>query len=165
MTAEQIVVLALLVAAFVAGWLARGGRSEDGAAAADPGPVPPSSPAGRPDPVRDAARALAFATAAYESAVERWLDERDAITPAGRAAVGELERAVQRLDVAATRLDDADDPRADDALDALDALREAAQRLDAFRQGRPLDAATSRALDAVEDDVARARAAFEGPPA
>lgn len=159
-------ILLLLVAAFAAGWFARG---SGGDATAEDAPEPDapsrSAPPPRPDPVADAGRALALASGAYETAVDRWLDEGAAITPAGRAAVGELERAVQRLDVAFTRLDELDDPRADDALDALDALREAAGLLDAFRQGSPLDGATSRALDRVDADVARARAAFDRAPA
>jgi hypothetical protein len=186
-TAEQLVVLGLLVAAFVAGWVARGGREEDeveeprqddaapapppaarkpalwrgrtGAAAAPSEPAPRGT---RPDPVHDAERALSLAAAAYETAVDRWLDERDAITPAGRAAVGAVEQAVQRLDVAAARLDESDAPdaTADAVYDAVRALRDAARRLDAFRQGQAMDAATSRELDAVDDVVARARAAF-----
>jgi hypothetical protein len=189
-TAEQLVVLALIVAAFAAGWLARGagGSGEASAAPADddpatppapptPAPAAPTTPARaaprarrrlRPaatpaaDPAADAARALALAASAYEQAVDRWLDERDSITPAGRAALGELERAVQRLDTACARLDEVDDPLADAAWDALDALREATRHLDAFRNGVALDAATSRALDGIERELAHARAAFEG---
>jgi hypothetical protein len=188
--AEQLVVLALIVAAFAAGWIARGGGGDDeraehaeappaGAATparrlarrAAPGAEPaaasarrrPSAP--RADPVADAARALALASTAYETAVDRWLDERDAITPAGRAAVGEVERAVQRLDAACARLDELDDPLADAAWDALDALRDAVGHLDAFRAGRTLDAATSRTLDGVDRELAHARAAFEASPA
>ena len=168
MTAEQLVVLALIVAAFVAGWVARGsGGSGEAAEAPEAGePTPGPSPrtvtaAPGADPVAAAARALALAASAYETAVDRWLDERDQITPAGRAAVGELERAVQRLDAQAARLDELDHPLADAALDALDALREGTRELDAFRDGAALDAATSRTLDRVDDELDRARAAFE----
>ena len=173
-------ILLLLVAAFAAGWFARGGGDdEEGDAVEEPSAEPaPAAPAPaparsgaapatgpRPDPVADAARALALASGAYETAVDRWLDEADAITPAGRAAVGELERAVQRLDVAFARVDELDDPHADPLLDALEALQEAARLLDAFRQGRALDGATSRVLDRVEDTVAEAREAFDPAPA
>ena len=163
MTAEQLVVLALLVAAFAAGWFARGGRDEaeeepieEVPAVEEPAPSP-----SRPDPASDAARALSLAAGAYETAVDRWLDERDAITPAGRAAVGELERAVQRLDGAAVRLDEADETLGDAAFDALEALRDAVRQLQAFREGRPLDSETSRELDRIEGELARARAALE----
>ena len=177
MSAEQVVVLALLVAAFAAGWIARGGgRAEEdeasGDAAAEPAGAAPATArapllrrtSAPPDVASDAARAVALASAAYETAVDRWLDERDAITPAGRAAVGELERAVQRLDTAAARLDEADETLGDAAYDALDALRRAVRHLEAFRDGRPLDAATSRALDGIEDELGRARAAFGTAP-
>ncbi len=186
MTAEQLVVLALLVAAFAAGWIARGGRDEEladedegaqtaevpaappdaaraaplpeeGAAAPPP---PPRAPSARPDRVADAVKALSLAASAYETAVDRWLDERDAITPAGRAAVGELERAVQRLDGATARLDEVDETLGDAAFDALEALRDAVGHLRAFRDGRALDAATSRDLDRIEEQVAQARAAL-----
>ncbi|HEX8205874.1 MAG TPA: hypothetical protein VF587_07440 [Solirubrobacteraceae bacterium] len=192
MSAEQIVVLILIVAAFVAGWVARGGGDGEEEAAEEAGAAPPLasaaiSPAApalapttvapasgdarkgrrgraapRADPVADAARALTLAAAAYEKAVDRWLDERDEITPAGRAAVGEVERAAQRLDTATARLDETDHPLADAAWDALDALRDAVRHLDAFRAGHALDGTTSTALDRIEDELERARAAFEG---
>jgi hypothetical protein len=213
-TAEQVVVLVLLVAAFAAGWIARGDGAKEPAAEED---APPSRPAAgaatpatsapatsapatsapatsaptaaapptatptadpprrrlrraarpapsRPDPAADTARALSLASAAYETAVDRWLDEREEITPAGRAAVGELERAVQRLDHAAARLDEVDETLGDAAYDALDALRKAVRHLGAFREGRALDAPTSRELERLEDEIARARAAFERAP-
>ena len=186
MSAEQLVVLALLVAAFAAGWFARGGRAggqadevEGGGFAPLSPPVPSVPPPGavglpagdaRPralaasasEPARDADRALALAAGAYETAVDRWLDERDAISPAGRAAVAELERAVQRLDHAAARLDEVDETLGDAAYDAVDALRDAVKHLAAFRDGRAIDADTSRELDRIEDEVERARAAFAG---
>ena len=187
----MVVVLVLLVAAFAAGWIARGSDAAEAEAVADepaapsagprrrfgrraragaePTPASPAAPraaasrpsaAPRADPVADAARALSLASAAYETAVDRWLDERDAVTPAGRAAVGEVERAAQRLDAASARLDEMDHPLADAAWDALDALREAARLLDAFRRGTALDAESSRALDHIDDELAQARAAF-----
>ncbi|MDQ3740485.1 MAG: hypothetical protein M3389_06020 [Actinomycetota bacterium] len=188
MTAEQLVVLALLVAAFVAGWVARGGRDDEpeeagsagskGSASGGPtaavsdGPKGVASGAskgaapggGRPDPAGDAERAISLASAALDTAVDRWLDERDEITPAGRAAVGEVERAVQRLDVAAARLDEVDETLGDAAYDALDALRTGARLLASFRDGHALDVAASRELERVEDEVARARAAFASGP-
>ena len=87
MTAEQLVVLALIVAAFVAGWVARGaggGGEEEPDDAAEPGPEPRTSTTSLPaEPVAAADRALALAASAYETAVDRWLDEReaDAVAP------------------------------------------------------------------------------------
>jgi hypothetical protein len=198
-TAEQAVVLALLVLAFAAGWIARGpverrragGGAPDGpgespvavpatttepampAAPAAPAAVPvpvarSASPAGRPDPGASTLRALDQATSALETAIDRWLDEGPAITPAGRAAVGEVDRAVGRLDTAVARLRDADPDGAErvlDAEDALDAVREAAGLLDAFRSGAALDGATSRRLDRLQDEAERARAVLaQGAP-
>jgi hypothetical protein len=40
---------------------------------------------------------------------------------------------------------------------ALDALREARELLDGFRDGRTIDAGISRELDGLEDDVEAAR--------
>ena len=173
MSAEQLVVLALLVAAFAAGWFARG---SDAAQAQDDPPtaeVPPPTeplpatplPAPRPAlptdrvprPLDVALRALDLANAAYETAVDRWLDEGAEITPAGRAARGELDRAIQRADVAAVRIEEGTEPRFS-ALDALEALREASRLLQAYREGRAIDAGTSRELDRLEDEIGRARA-------
>lgn len=216
MSADQAVVIALLVAAFAAGWFARGGREDDGEeeveappAAAPPPPARPAPPtraesagggarngpaggaartepaggaaltgpsggaartepsggAGRPDPTADAARWISLASTAFATAVDRWLDERDAITPAGRASVGAVERAVQRLDAAAARLDEVDEVLGDAAYDALEALRDGAKLLDGFRRGAPLDAAANREIDRIEEEVARARATFDPSPA
>src|SRR5687768_8098342 len=123
MAAETLVALAVVaVLAFVAGWLARG--RADGAEPADPdvlvygepivpppakplfvdrGPSPPEK-LSAPDPAAATVRLLDRAIAAYEAAVERWLDEGEQITPAGRAALNELDRAIQRVDVAAMRI-------------------------------------------------------------
>jgi hypothetical protein len=114
------------------------------------------APASRPDPAAATLRLLDRAVTAYETAVDRWLDEGAQVSPAGRAAVGELDRAIQRVDVAASRIDERTEARFA-ALDALDGLRSAAKLLDGYRHGRTLDAATSRDLDALEAEVGRAR--------
>lgn len=212
MSGEQLVVLALLVAAFASGWVARGDgplirrrrdrppadphpddpRTSDGgadhpdsgtfgppAAVAAPAPAPtdpitapmpvaaplPAAgrPVDRPDPVGTALKALDRAAAALEQAVDRWVDERDAISPAGKAAVGEVDRAIKRLDLAASHVASTHGDRSEPyfaALDALDALRAAAGVLGGYREGRPLDASASRELDRVERELADARDAL-----
>jgi hypothetical protein len=178
-TGEQVIVLALLVAAFVAGWVARGsdaprrarggaGDEDDEGAPTAPEPAAkggaPRGPVRPPAPLDVARRALERAIAAYESAVDRWLDERDQITPAGRAALGELDRGIRRLELAASRLpDDAATARA--AALGLDALRDAAGLLEAYRQGRAIDAPTSTSLAEIEDDLAEARDELGAPAA
>jgi hypothetical protein len=176
MTVVAIVLVGLV--AFVVGWIARGRyarlpiSSEDPIEhlpVAEPAPVLPTSslfgteprevPDPPPDPAAATLRLLDRALAAYEAAVDRWLDEGDAITPAGRAALGELDRAVQRVDVAAARIADDGEPRFA-ALDALDALREASQLLQPYRDGAPLDAARSRELDKIESEAQSARDAL-----
>ena len=132
------------------------GPSPSVAAAQHEGPSPSVAPSA-PDPVAATARLLDRAIAAFETAVERWLDEGDAITPAGKAALGELDRAIQRTDVAAVRIAEGTEPRFS-ALDALEALRQASQLLQAYREGRAIDAGTSRELDRLEDEIGRARA-------
>jgi hypothetical protein len=185
MAAETLVALAVVaVLAFVAGWIARGRADHAEAAgpevevaaepidiaprrrgqtpsARDGGQTPPRREGGltpsAPDPAAATARLLDRAVTAFEAAVERWLDEGDAITPAGKAALGELDRAIQRADVAAVRIEEGTEPRFS-ALDALDALRQASQILQAYREGRAIDAGSSRELDRLEDEIRRARA-------
>ena len=182
MEPETLVALAVVgVAAFIAGWLARGRAERDGTApgatppAADAAAAPPARPRrvearprsaddaqpteerpSAPDPAAATLRLLDRAASAYEAAVDRWLDEGEAISPAGRAALGELDRAIQRVDVAAARIAEGTEARFS-ALDALDALRQGATLLQPYRDGRSLDAATSRSLDAAEAELQRSR--------
>ena len=186
MTGTQVIVLLLLVAAFAAGWFARGSDAADAqedppAAPEDappptqplpatpllqtPAPVQASLPTDRvPHPLDVALRAFDLADAAYETAVDRWLDEGAQITPAGRAAVGELERAVRRLDLAAGRLEAAQEDHARELGEvriAIAALTDATELLGAYRDGRAIDAATDRRLRELEDEVAQSRAALD----
>ncbi len=217
MTGTQALVLFLLVAAFAAGWLARGSDLEDqqrarrprrlgrrrgsageaphadatplgevvagappggiGAATAPlvgvedarraqelPEPTAPP-PAATPQPRDVALRALDLAVAAYEAAVDRWLDEGATISPAGRATLGELDRAIRRLDLAAGRLDAAPGDHAREAGEAriaLATLRDAADLLGRYREGEAIDAAADRQLRELEDEVAQARQALAG---
>ena len=118
--------------------------------------VSPGETVVAPDPAKATLRLLDRAVVAYEAAVERWLDEGADVTPAGKAALGELDRAIKRVDVAAARLVEGSEQRFS-ALDALDALREAGRLLQPYREGRAIDAATSRELDRLEDEIRRAR--------
>ncbi|CAA9502686.1 MAG: hypothetical protein AVDCRST_MAG85-1861 [uncultured Solirubrobacteraceae bacterium] len=180
MAAETLVALAVVaVLGFLAGWIARGRDPTRGltpsvspgeelseqkpAVAAQtrtggltPSVSPGKEPVKAPDAAKATLRLLDRAVVAYEAAVERWLDEGADVTPAGKAALGELDRAIKRVDVAAARLEEGSEPRFS-ALDALDALREAARLLQPYREGRAIDAATSRELDRLEDEVRRAR--------
>lgn len=206
MSAEQAVILALLIAAFAAGWFAGGGRGkelpqgeddDDVAPVESPAlegppvdephvgpaepPLPeerivhprepgePVLPPGWPGAERDddapaaplpaVVRALDRAAGTLEAAVDRWLDEGTQISPAGRAALGELDRALARLDAAIARLAETEPDSAAPRIagGALDALREAAELLARFREGHLLDADTSRELSGLEDEVAEAR--------
>ena len=186
MTGTQVIVLVLLVAAFAAGWFARGGDApeaeEEAEAAPEAALAPPTEvlpatplpqtpaqvhapvPADRiPRPLDVALRALDLANAAYEAAVDRWLDEGVEITPAGRAAVGELERAVRRLDLAAGRLEAAQDDHSREVAEvriAISAFTDAIELLGAYRENRAIDAATDRKLRELEDEVEQCRAAL-----
>ena len=140
MTTEQLIVLGLLVAAFAAGWVARGpdgGRAAPGDEEAPPVPEPEApAPAEAVQEARDAVAAL----------VDGWIDGED---PGPRvAAVG---AARDRLRGPAG----GGAPR--QALDAVEAVLALAS---AYEQGRPLDAATSAALAPHEDAL---DAAASGP--
>ena len=193
-TGTQLLVLGLLVVAFAAGWFARGGGEAEeeatpaeeqeavtasaapatGTIAAAGGPIAPTqavqttpapAPATPPQPRDVALRALDLATSAYDAALDRWLDEGAEITPAGRATLGELDRAIRRVDLAIGRLQAAagdHEREASEARIALSALREAATLLGRFRDGHAIDAAADRQLRELEDDVAQARDALAG---
>jgi hypothetical protein len=214
MTGTMVLVLALCVASFAAGWFARGsdleeakarearrGRRRRGrradeqptaeavaevVAGAPPGGIAAAgaplaaaevaplhaaaearaaSTSELPRPGAVALRALDLATSAYEHAVDRWLDEGAAITPAGRATLGELDRAIRRLDLAIGRLDAAPGDHEHEKAEAriaIAALRDAAELLGGYRDGRAIDAAIDRQLRELEDEVAQARAALAG---
>ena len=115
MSAEQLIVLALLVAAFIAGYIARDPPRRERAEEA----VPEPSPEPEPD-----------ALELYEAAVDAWLDGRDTSAP-----IAALRAASEGRD----------DP----------AIRDALAILSLSLRGHPLDAATSRALDAVEARLER----------
>lgn len=133
MSAEQAVVLVLLIAAFAAGWIARG-----------------ASASGAPD-VEDAqsedapADPMPAVAAALEDTVDAWLDRRDPRVP------------LARLDAALAGLRALDDRAIGDRGRAvLAAAHDTAPLFDRLRAGQTLDAATSRALEPLEDAVTRA---------
>ena len=129
MSAEQLIVLALLAAAFAAGWFARGMAQDDEPedAAEVPGPVAPTN--GRVTPER--------AREALARAIDAWLDDDGEPSSAGLNAVAALEEQADAL--RAARLE----PQAAAADDARDVL-------EAYLMGRPMDAAASRRLDEAE---------------
>ncbi len=159
--AEQLIVLALLVAAFAAGWVARGAGAgsrgtiedldEEPAALSEVPEEDEPQPAPQPDPaqLRTAADAGAGHLAA---AIDAWLDDRGAGSAAGRQAIAGLDGALDAFSNAP------DGP----AADAAEALREARRALAAYGTGTPLDATTSRRLAAQEQSLEEARAALAG---
>ncbi len=125
--------MVLLVAAFAAGWIARG-RPRGGDAAeqaADPRAA-----------VDEAARRL-------EAAVDAWLDG----SSGGPAALDALDDALAGLVAAERSAPAADRPALADARRALARARALAE---GCAEGRPLDVATSRRLTACEDAVGEA---------
>ena len=126
MSGEQILVLILLAAAFAAGWFARGGDEE--APRKRPASPPPPPPAGTP---------LERAVRAYQAAMSMWLREGARITSAGRTTLEVLDRRVDELG-------EIEPGTPEEALDI------AAARLDAYRRGRALDAATLHELEQLE---------------
>jgi hypothetical protein len=153
--AEQVIVVVLIVAGFGAGWIARGAGARRDEPAAEEEPATASSAASPQE-----AALVDAALAAYDNAVERWLDEGTAIGDDGRRALDELDDALDRL-AAAVRSGAPASP----AVRAHAALERAAWHLTAFERGSALDAPTSRALAALEDEVAAARQAMASAPA
>jgi hypothetical protein len=110
LTSEQTIILALLAAAFVAGWIARGSTSggeseetgEDLEPAAKRQPVQEPSPAeGFESAVRVSRQALDRAIGAYHTAVALWLREGEA----GTASEAMFEVFARDLTALATAVD------------------------------------------------------------
>lgn len=145
MSGEQVLVLVLLAGAFAAGWVARGAGEDDENAEREPAPganagetahggdeMPSGGarPGGDEDPLQPAVRA-------YHAAMSMWLREGEQISSAGHTTLNVLDR----------RIDDLGEIEPGSPAEALD---EAAARLEAYRRGRPLDAATLRELLVLE---------------
>lgn len=141
MTSTQLIVLGLLVAAFVSGWVARGeGAGHQSPAEPEPEPAPEPASAG---PLLD------DAVAALESVIDAWIDRRDSV-----AALARFETTREAYRRALLPDADAD---ADAALrDAAAALAEASALFGELRAGAPLTARSSRRLDAIEERLAAA---------
>jgi hypothetical protein len=153
-TSTQVIVLALLVAAFVSGWVARGADTGRRPAGAD-GDATVDAANREQTPTREANdehepglaldRRLAAAGAALQAVVDAWIDRHD---PAD--LLERFERSRADLRDAAAAHDDA-------ALrDADDALAEAAEIFAALRAGLPLTAQASKRLEGIEDRLAQA---------
>ena len=176
MSAEQLIVLALLIAAFAAGWVARGAgarRTEpEGLGPAwdapvllgepetepqpepetepQPEPEPEPEPAPEPEPPDPARLAAAIDSGAhhFEAAVEAWLDDHGEMSPEGDRAIRGLDRALAVLDAAPPG----------PAGDAAEALQRGRAELEAYERGAPLDAATNRRIEDEEQALEEARA-------
>jgi hypothetical protein len=114
MSADQLLVLVLLAAAFAAGWVARGGREPDEDASPAPGDAPAPEPPAAGDPlVASADDALARAMTAARAARAVAAGPAGTSEAATRAALGVLETRLAELEDVADRLEDArgpDDP-------------------------------------------------------
>ena len=157
-TSTQLIVLALLVAAFVSGWVARGadtGRrpvdadvdvtvdAAEGEEAAPPGANDAEAPAA------DADRLIAAATASLSAVLDAWIDRHD---PAP---------ALERFEGSRADLRDAAARHSVPVLhDAIDALSEAAEVFADLRASVPLTAHASKRLERVEDRLAQAASAL-----
>ena len=173
---ELLIVLALLIAAFAAGWAARGAGArrkepkglgpswdepvllgdpdpEPEAEAepqpeADPGPEPEPEPQPEPpDPARVAA-AIDAGAHHFETAVDAWLDDHGEVSAEGDRADRGLDRALAVLEAAPPG----------PAGDAAAALWRARAALEGYERGAPLDAATNRRIEDEEQALEEARA-------
>ena len=137
MTVEQLVILAIVGAAFVAGWVARDPKGHP--LAGDPEPREPS----------DAdLQALEAVTSAYVAASDAWADgeDTDAAVAALAQRIGDLRTAVGTLP-------------AGPFSDAVASLEIAAAVI-ATHRGRPLDRSTSGLLDDLEARISTALGAL-----
>ena len=126
MTSAQLIVFALLIAAFISGWVARGTTQDE---KAEPEPEPPAEPA--PE-VAEAPDPMAEAVAAHEAVIDAWLDGEppDAVLARFDAALADLRRSTDA--------------------DAIVALSASAEVFEGFRRGEPLTAGASRRLEETE---------------
>ena len=159
MSAEQLIVLALLGAAFIAGWWTRGSlQAEDAPEIADDAPptaatagmdppptpvtAPPTTAAPAPLPIAtNGAGALEEAREALSRAIDAWLDDGGTPSRSGEEAVDALERHADKLRAAGMTAH----------ADAADSARDV---LENYLAGRPMDAAASRRLDEAESALA-----------
>jgi hypothetical protein len=157
---EQLVVLALLLAAFAAGWVARGTGARGSGSPASPSRDHPSEggPTGEVEAVPadeddveervagSGAAALPAEVArtrgrlALAAAIDCWLDDADAPTAEGTAAVAEVVAAADAAEAAGDT-------------DGAALLREARAVLGAYLAGRPMDRPASRTLERIEDEL------------
>jgi len=164
-SSEQLLILALLAAAFAAGWFARGGRAEGAGAKGDgegegdrESAVEPAVEPGAPDPgalVAEADDELRRALTAARAARAMAIGAGGGDAAATRVALAVLDQRLVELERCADRLEDArgDEDRAfaafDRAVSGLAALR---RRVDA-----------DAALDEVEAAQAEWQRATRGP--
>jgi hypothetical protein len=153
-----MIVLALLVAAFVSGWVARG--AETGRRPVDADDVTVDTAAGGQPltpgandakaPAADADRLLAAASASLYAVLDAWIDRNDPAPALERfeGSRADVRDAAARHNVA--HLHDADG-----------ALSEAAEVFADLRADLPLTAQASKRLERIEDRLAQAT---DSPP-
>jgi hypothetical protein len=141
MTAEQLVVLLLLAAAFAAGWVARGAQGS---------PAEPLS-----ETSDQPGETLARALTAYRAARSTWAMSGAAVGPAGRIAVDILRARVEEARAAATAADDGKSRR--DLTAVVNMLERAVDSFDASLRGGDVNVGTLRPLDALAERSLRTR--------
>ena len=108
MSADQLLVLVLLAAAFAAGWVARGGRESDEDETTDSAPPPAPEPPAAGDPlIGEADAALSRAVTAARAARAVATGAGGTSDAASRAALGVLDTRLAELEDVADRLEDA----------------------------------------------------------
>jgi hypothetical protein len=151
LSGEQIGILALLVAAFVAGWLARGAAK--GVAGAE-------EAAPEDELLGELAERLGRAHRAYRATVAMWAAEGTGIGDVGRTALRSFERELAELELLGARL--AGDDRRAQLEQMLHALSQAAFVVRAYPRGEALDSERRVRLREAEEEFDRARARLGG---
>ena len=161
MTGEQILVVGLLVAAFAAGWVARGGG---------PRPAEPSPPEdeGGTDNLqallREAEHSLHRAIRDYKAGLAMWRQEGASITDHGRAVVSIFGDEITKLELLTGRIEGrlgVDYPICEDLDRTVNALIRLSGGLGAYQAGEPLDAEREGTLRLAEARLADSRARFQ----
>ena len=156
MSGEQLRVLALLAAAFAAGWIARGAGSSERRVDDPDGELGPL--------LEEGSTALDSALVAYHAAIGMWRQEEDAMTEVGQMVVGTFRGKLARLEALSDDLVERlgpDHPLAADFDDAVTALFSLSRGLGAYEDGRGLDPGTLAGLAAYEAELQSARSLYD----
>ena len=158
MSGEQILVLALLAAAFAAGWIARGAGSTERRV------DDPEGDLGLGSLLEEGSTALDRALVAYHAAIGMWRQEGDAMSGVGQMVVGTFSGKLARLEALSDELVERlgpDHPLAADFDDAVTALFSLSRGLGAYEDGRGLDPGTLAGLAAHEAELQSARSLYD----